>query len=254
MPTETNHNRRQTLFALVGRQHDLVVAAKEQLAHQRQELLHFASALRAGWEAVKSASRTRLSDLRLENRSLKNQVESLQAQHEQQRQAREAEFSVEVGALRAELRDTHEVLAKLQASPQTSAGNSAFSDEREQLERDRRLLDQDLAKAEAFRAELQEAARQAELALSRERANLARERVELTRIKEELRHELERAERCAEFEERLAPVQRLHEELVERQRQVNISADTPLPTPLARSKPGETRWRILLKKLSETKA
>jgi hypothetical protein len=53
-------------------------------------------------------------------------------------------------------------------------------------------------------------------------------------------------------EQRLAPVQRLQDELIERHRQVGPSMDTPLPLPLPRTKGTDTRWRTLLKKLDET--
>ena len=247
MPTASNRNQRRTLFALVGQQHDLVAAAKEKLGQQRQELLHLASALQAGWEAASSASRSRISEHRLENRSLKNLVDSLQAREERDRQTREASFRLETETLRGQLREKDEMLARLQAAPQTvsSSANGILSGEREQLEYDRRLLEGELEKAKA-------AARQAELEISRERAHLARERIELMRIREEIRHELERAQRSVEVEQRLAPVQRLQDELIERHRQVGPSMDTPLPLPLPRTKGTETRWRTLLKKLDET--
>jgi hypothetical protein len=245
MPTQSDRNQRRTLFALVGQQHDLVAAAKEKLGQQRQELLHLASALQAGWEATRSASRTKISELRLENRSLKNLVESLHEREQRDRQARETTFRLEIDTLQGQLREKEEILARLKAAPQTapSSTNGILSGEREQLEYDRRLLEGELEKAKA-------AARQAELEISRERAHLARERIELMRIKEEIRHELERAQRSAEVEQRLAPVQRLQDELIERHRQVGPSMDTPLP--LQRTKGTETRWHTLLKKLDET--
>ena len=72
--------------------------------------------------------------------------------------------------------------------------------------------------------EVHDASREAELELSRERAQLARERVQLDRLRDEIRQELERAQRNAESDEKLAPVQRPQDEMAGRQRQADGSA------------------------------
>jgi hypothetical protein len=56
-----------------------------------------------------------------------------------------------------------------------------------------------------------------ELDLSRERAELSRERQRLERLREEARQDLERLQRDAGVRERLAPVQRLREEMADKQ-------------------------------------
>ena len=61
--------------------------------------------------------------------------------------------------------------------------------------------------------ELDEATREMELEMSRERAELARERQRLERLREEARLELERVQREAGVRDRLAPVQKLREEM-----------------------------------------
>lgn len=66
-----------------------------------------------------------------------------------------------------------------------------------ELERDRRLLSEQLEEVRQRQHDVAEAARETELQLSRERASLARERHELTRMREEIRVDQERLERLA---------------------------------------------------------
>jgi len=66
-----------------------------------------------------------------------------------------------------------------------------------ELERDRRLLSEQLDDVRQRQHDVEEAARETELQLSRERAALARERHELTRMREEIRVDQERLERLA---------------------------------------------------------
>jgi chromosome segregation ATPase len=79
---------------------------------------------------------------------------------------------------------------------------------RRQLEADRQVLDQEVAQLRARNAELDDAAREAELELSRERAQMARERMELDRMRAEIRHETELLQRNNGVRERLAMLQR----------------------------------------------
>ncbi len=79
----------------------------------------------------------------------------------------------------------------------------------QELEREREQLklDEDTLMAEMRNMEVQ---------MSRERADLARQRTELQRLHSELKHELEVASRDAVLRERLAPLYRLHEEVIRR--------------------------------------
>jgi len=79
----------------------------------------------------------------------------------------------------------------------------------EELERERRQLKED---EEA----LMEQMREMEVQMARERAEMARQRNDLQRLQNEVRHELELASRDATLRERLAPLQRRHQELVAR--------------------------------------
>jgi len=79
----------------------------------------------------------------------------------------------------------------------------------EELERERRQLKED---EEA----LMEQMREMEVQMARERAEMARQRTELQRLQTDLRHELELAARDATLRERLAPLQRRHQDIITR--------------------------------------
>jgi hypothetical protein len=85
-----------------------------------------------------------------------------------------------------------------------------------EIERERKALDEQVRQMQMRSSELEEAVREAELQMSRERAQLGRERSELNRIRDELRTEKEQLQRGAGARDRLAPVQRLKEELAQK--------------------------------------
>jgi hypothetical protein len=88
-----------------------------------------------------------------------------------------------------------------------------LNDFRKQLEEDRLKVGEEREQQRQHRQELDEATREMEMEMSRERAELARERTRLERLRSDVRIELERIQRDAEVHNRLAPVQRLREEL-----------------------------------------
>src|SRR5947209_2022978 len=55
--------------------------------------------------------------------------------------------------------------------------------------------------------------REMEVQMARERAEMARQRTELQRLQNDLRHELELAARDGTLRERLAPLQRRHQDI-----------------------------------------
>jgi len=79
----------------------------------------------------------------------------------------------------------------------------------EELDCERRQLKDD---EEALMKQM----RDMEVQMSRERAEFARQRNELQRLQSEIRHELELAARDAGLRERLAPLQRRHQEMMNR--------------------------------------
>jgi len=108
------------------------------------------------------------------------------------------------------IRDLHR---RLHEQPERSSANVPREDElialSEELERERRQLKDD---EEA----LMEQMRQMEVQMSRERAELARQRNELQRLQNDVRHELELAARDATLRDRLAPLQRRQQEMMNR--------------------------------------
>src|SRR5438552_979400 len=159
----------------------------------------------------------------------------------------------EVDALRKELQEREALIEELRASPPEApvASLAGVSDRdyeaelteyRRELEGDRQRLNEEIQQLRARNAELDEAARDAELQLSRERAQLARERVQLDRMREEIRQELERAERDAGVRERLVAVDRLKGEMAERNRP---SANGTAPAS-STDRQGGSVWRNLV--------
>ncbi len=79
----------------------------------------------------------------------------------------------------------------------------------EELEHERRQLKED-------EESLMEQMREMEVQMARERAEMARQRNELQRLQTDLHHELEIASRDATLRERLAPLQRRHQDVTTR--------------------------------------
>src|SRR5205814_850230 len=79
----------------------------------------------------------------------------------------------------------------------------------EELERERKQLKDD-------EESLMNQMRDMEVTMAKERAELARHRTEMQRLHTEFRHEMELASRDASLRERLAPLQRKHQEMINR--------------------------------------
>ncbi len=164
-----------------------------------------------------------------------------------------AALPAEVAVLKRRLDEKDALIEELRQELEANeaprpVGNAAeyeaeLNDFRRQLEADRQRLDNELRQVRARHSELTEAAREAELEMSRERAQLARERVQLERMRDEFRQELEIAQRGATVQESLSAVRRLKDELAER-RELQ-SGVTPPPPPRDRA-PGSARWRSIL--------
>jgi hypothetical protein len=133
------------------------------------------------------------------------------------------EMKGEISTLREKLQRKREEIKKLKEEQYTlPPGIDADSLEaelirfRHQLEADRKALGKEMAQLRERNEELEEARREMELELSRERAELSRERTHLERMREEVRQDMERIQRDSEVRERLAPVQQLREQLINR--------------------------------------
>jgi len=202
------------------------------LREQNTQLASMLSELQDAYGIARAQVQAELDSLRVERDELKQllqeQVDAAEAGNGQE----SAGLQDEVARLRQLLEEKDAHISRLQ-TPRESTGRSGEADIEEyeaelnefrrQLEADRQAVSQEMEQLRVRNQELQDAAREAELELSRERAQLARERVQLDRLRDEIRQELERAQRNAEADERMAPLQRLQQEVAGRHR----SADAP---------------------------
>jgi len=131
------------------------------------------------------------------------------------------ELAQENNTLREMLQRREQEIANLQ-----SEGNQGPKDEsdlanyeaelnqfRQQLEKDRAKLNEELENVRYRNEEMDETIRELEMQMSRERAEMARERQRLDRLREDLKLETERMQRDTGVRESLAGVQKLREEI-----------------------------------------
>jgi hypothetical protein len=170
------------------------------------------------------------------------------------------EMKGEIVALREKLQQKRAEIKKLKEEQLAlPAGIDADSLEaelirfRQQLEADRKALAKEMAQLRERNEELEEARREMELELSRERAELSRERTHLERMREEVRQDMERIQRDSEVRERLAPVQQLREQLVNRKPGPQVpgrqSSMPPLPAPPQPTAPQESTLMCRLRNM-----
>jgi chromosome segregation ATPase len=88
---------------------------------------------------------------------------------------------------------------------------------RRQLETDRGKLNAECEMLRERNKELDEAIREMEMEMSKERAELARERIRLERVREEVKHDAERLQRELAVRDSMAPVQKLRDEMMQKQ-------------------------------------
>jgi colicin import membrane protein len=141
------------------------------------------------------------------------ELERILEQAEKEQLAWESRQREYEGLLEEKSEVIRELHRKLHEQPERPAGSTPREEElialSEELERERRQLKDD-------EAALMEQMRQMEVQMSRERAEMARQRNELQRLQNDLRHELELATRDATLRDRLAPLQRRHQEMTNR--------------------------------------
>jgi DNA repair exonuclease SbcCD ATPase subunit len=101
--------------------------------------------------------------------------------------------------------------------------------ERTQLDQERRQMNEDRAQLQADEEALMKQMREMEMSMSRERAELARQRNELQRLHTDIKHELELAERDASLRDRLAPLQRRHQDISNRKGAAPAPEKRPAP-------------------------
>ena len=107
-----------------------------------------------------------------------------------------------------------------QAAPKTESDleryEAELNESRRQLESDRGRLNEELEMMRDRNKELDEAIREMEMEMSKERAELARERMRLERVREEVKGDAERLQRELAVRDSMAPVQKLRDELAQK--------------------------------------
>lgn len=179
-----------------------------------------------------------LADIRAENDLLRQMMQEKDQVIEQlQHQPALAPPPADVDAVQREaeqLRGENEVLRQLleakqeivqhagagaprQVSPdELESFEAELNQFRQQLEADRAKLQEEWEQIRMRNEELDEATRDMEMQMSRERAELARERTRVDRLREELKADVEKAQRGMAVLGTLGGVQRLREEIQQR--------------------------------------
>jgi nucleoprotein TPR len=118
-------------------------------------------------------------------------------------------------------RTVTELTEKSKQSPKTENDLERYETElnefRRQLDADRAKLNKEVEMLRDRNKELDEALREMEMEMSKERAELGRERTRLERVREEVKTDTERLQRELAVRESMAPVQKLREELAQKQ-------------------------------------
>jgi pSer/pThr/pTyr-binding forkhead associated (FHA) protein len=218
--------------ARLAQQRSVIAQAEAALRDQRAGLTRMMADLKQMQEALRCQQNAELEALRVENSQLhqllaerdRERVEATAAEAKSDTSPRGSDLHAEIDLLRQLLAEKDTLVEDLRRQPsqvepafKPVADIDTYEAElnayRLQLEKDRKKLNDEIEQLRSRNAELDEATKEMELELSRERAELARERTRLERLREDARAELERVQREAGARERLAPVQKLRQEL-----------------------------------------
>ena len=269
MSNATNLRESQDLLDRLCAHQQEIGLAEQTLSQQCQEMGRLLKDLKQKYQGSHSHCRAELEVLRMGNDclqqivaerdqqlgELQQQLTALPQEQRQDETHQDETHLAQLHDLREQLKEKDNLIEQLQAARQETTVSSFTDDHdyeaeltefRRQLEADRQGLNQELEQLRCRNAELHDAARDAELQLSRERAQLARERVELDRMREEIRQQLECIQRDAGLRERLSAVERLKDEVVERQRQPEAGIGITHPSSRRKSGSSLTSWRALL--------
>jgi chromosome segregation ATPase len=154
--------------------------------------------------------------LQLENRELQERVASLDQQlnellkNQETLTEQQADYEKCLDEKSDAIRELHLRIQELQSRP------PAASPREEELLALSEELDEERRQIEADEEALMQQMSAMELQMSRERAEIARQRSELHRLQNEIHFELERAAREASLRDRMLPLQRRHQEIVQR--------------------------------------
>jgi pSer/pThr/pTyr-binding forkhead associated (FHA) protein len=200
--------------------------ALKKLADELQQ--HFAASDRG---ASPSPLAVDAEDIRQENQVLRRLLDEAEADLRQfkdggaQNQVDPTEFATlqnELQSIREHLREKDRVIADLKESANDIPVRDPESYEaelnrfRKELEADRARLNKEIESLRQRNHELDDATRELEMELSRERAEMARERIRLDRMRDEVKADMERLQREHEVRGSLGGVQKLREEIAQK--------------------------------------
>lgn len=168
-------------------------------------------------------------EVQQENKVLRRLLDEAEADLRQFKNGAPAASDVDVGAfqkeleaLRGELAEKVNLIAELKEDAKNIAVGDPESYEaelnrfRKELEADRTRLNKEIESLRQRNCELDDATRELEMELSRERAEMARERIRLDRLRDEVKADMERLQRDQENRGALGGVQKLREEIAQK--------------------------------------
>jgi paraquat-inducible protein B len=145
----------------------------------------------------------------LENLTGPNSPDAALAEQHKELEALLEEKTEVIRTLHVKVKEIEEELAKKPVPKTATPHEEELMRMHDQLERERRQLQED-------EESMMQQMREMEIQMARERAEIARQRNEMQRLHAEIRHELELAARDASLRERLAPLQRRHQDVMTR--------------------------------------
>jgi len=182
-----------------------------------------------------SQLRTLVTELQhhLENLTGPNGADAKAADQNRELEALLEEKSELIRTLHLKIQEIEEELSKQPVPIPATPHEAELIRMQEQLERERRQLQED-------EESMMQQMRDMEIQMAKERAEIARQRNEMQRLHAEIRHELELAARDATLRERLAPLQRRHQDVMTRRGSSpapgagpGSANSAPAPTPTA---------------------
>jgi peptidoglycan hydrolase CwlO-like protein len=176
-----------------------------------------------------------LNDLRAEVDLLNEDLASKEKILSDLKQGGDAEpLRTENDLLKNLLEDKSRLVEELSAKQTPKTENdleryeTELNDLRRQLENDRKKLNKEVEMLRDRNKELDEAIREMEMEMSKERAELGRERMRLERVRDEVKADAERLQRELAVRDSMAPVQKLRDELMQKQGPATGKNDKPL--------------------------
>jgi hypothetical protein len=145
----------------------------------------------------------------LENLTGPNSPDAANAEQYKEMEALLEEKTEVIRTLHLKIQEVEDELAKIPKPKPATPHEDELMRMHDQLERERRQLQED-------EESMMQQMREMEIQMAKERAEIARQRNEMQRLHAEIRHELELAARDATLRERLAPLQRRHQDVMTR--------------------------------------